>query len=58
VPLSVGRVPLLPSLGLVSALVLLTQVGPTSLRAGAAALAAVSLLYLVTHAPRRRPAST
>ena len=58
VPVSIGRVPVLSLLGLLSALVLLTRVGVTALGAGAGALIAMLLLYLLLHGPRRRLAPT
>jgi amino acid transporter len=45
VPLSIGRVPVLPSLGLASVLVLITQVGVKALAAGAGSLLALLLLH-------------
>jgi APA family basic amino acid/polyamine antiporter len=50
VPLSIRGLPLLPTLGLSSAMMLITQVGATSLAAGAASL----VILLALHAVLRR----
>jgi amino acid transporter len=49
VPFAIRSLPVLPTLGLASATILITQVGATSLAAGAGSLAVLLLLHVVLH---------
>jgi hypothetical protein len=52
VPLAIGRFPVLPALGAVASIALLTRLPVTALLAGAGLVAIIAAVYVVISRPR------